>query len=125
LSLCEPLIAQEVSARARHELHVCEAVGVEVDPPADQDLICELSEPALSRPLDEASPVQVLEEADAAACPEEEVSVPVGVEVLPGAEAQVTYACEAHLRGALSELTVAGVQIEARLVLLIDDEQVE
>jgi hypothetical protein len=77
LSFCEAFVAQEISARARHELHVGEAVSVEVDPAADQDLISEAGESALSCPLDEVPAVHVLEEADAAASPEEEVSVTV------------------------------------------------
>ena len=125
LSLRQALVAQEVSARARHELYVCEAVSVEVDPSTDQDLVCEPGEPALCRPLDEASTVHVLEEADAAASSDEEVCVTVCVEVLPGTEAQVADVGEADLNGALSEVTVAGVQVEARRVLFIDDEEVE
>jgi len=106
-------------------LNVCEAVSVEVYPPTDQDLVGEAGEPALCRALDEAPPVHVLEESDAVARSEEEVCVTVCVEVLPGAEAQVAYVGETHLGGALSEVTVAGVQVKARCVLFIDDEEVE
>jgi len=125
LSLCEPFVAQEVSARARHELHVCISVSVKVDPPADQDLILKPGEPALRRPLNEAASVDVLEEAHPAARSEEEVGVPVCVEVLPGAEAQVADAGEPYLGRPLCEVTVPGVQVEASLVLFVYDEEVE
>ncbi len=125
MSFCQALVAQEVPARARHELYVGEAVSVKVDPSTDQDLVSEAGESALCRPLDEAPAVHVLEEPDAAARPDEEVCVTVCVEVLPGTEAQVTDVGEPDLGGALSEVTVAGVQVEARRVLFIDDEEVE
>ena len=125
MSLCEPFVAQEISIRARHELHVGVPISVKVDPPADQDLILKPGESALRRPLNEAASVDVLEEAHPAACSEEEVGVPVGVEVLPGTEAQVANACEPDLGRALCEVTVTGVQVEASLVLFVDDEEVE
>jgi len=44
---------------------------------------------------------------------------------LPGAEAQVLDVGESDLSGALSKVTVSGVQVEARRVLFINDEEVE
>ena len=51
--------------------------------------------------------------------------MPVCVEVLPGAEAQVADAGEPDLGRPLCEVTVTGVQVEASLVLFVDDEEVE
>ena len=125
LSSGRSFIAQEVSIRARHELHVYISVFVEVDPPTDQDLFVQAFESALSGALKEALTVQVLEEPRAFGCTEQEVGVTISVQVLPGSEAQIAYTCEPDLDGALFEVAITCVLVVARLVLFVDDEQIE
>jgi hypothetical protein len=66
-----------------------------------------------------------LEESCAIGCAEQEVGVTISVQVLPGSEAQITYTCETDLDGALFEVAITSVLVVARLVLFVDDEEVE
>ena len=125
LSSGGPFIAQEVSIRARHELHVYISVFVKVDPPTDQDFFVQAVESALSGALNEALPVYILEESNALSRAEQEVRVPVSIKVLPRSEAQIAYASEADLNGALFKVAISSVLVVASVVFLVDDEEVE
>jgi hypothetical protein len=125
LAPTDTLVAQQVPVGARHELHVDEPVLVEVDPPTDQDLFRQIGESALRRPLDQMPASDILEEPHAAPRPDQEIRPAIAVQILPRPEAQVAHSAQTHLQGALLELTITRVAIEARRVLLVHDQEVE